>query len=105
MANKKLCRACGKEFTPCFICQSKRNNNPYNWRAIACSPECGEKYVQMVIAAREKESIAEQKTVNTQVVEDTKSEDVKSELPIIKKVRSRKRESKDTTVEKTNIDS
>jgi len=54
MAKKTIpCRVCGKMFVPC--------NKPiellgaFNYRAFACSPECGITYIKRVEAAREKE--------------------------------------------------
>lgn len=41
-----VCRVCGKEYS---VCRSSRlETNAFNWREVACSPECGMKYFQMV---------------------------------------------------------
>lgn len=49
---KKKCRVCGKLYTSC------RTVNPvpgaYNWREVACSPECSVEYVRRVTQARNK---------------------------------------------------
>lgn len=43
------CKACGKEYFACRICDKTKA-----WRSVACSPECYQKYVDMVIEARTK---------------------------------------------------
>ena len=44
------CRVCGKEFTPCNKPSSVLG--AFNYRAVACSPECGAEYLRRVQAAR-----------------------------------------------------
>lgn len=50
MRRTKVCKVCGKEYTVC------RNETTYDgvfhWRVVACSPECGAKYLAAVTAAR-----------------------------------------------------
>lgn len=53
MTNRTIpCRVCGKPFVPC--------NKPsavlgaFNYRSIACSPECGAEYLRRVQATRQK---------------------------------------------------
>lgn len=45
----KLCRVCGK---PYEACRSLKAAGPFNWKEVACSPECGEEYLRRVIEAR-----------------------------------------------------
>lgn len=45
----KNCRVCGKPYEPC---KNPRFNGPFNWKEVACSPECGEKYLRRVLEAR-----------------------------------------------------
>ena len=45
----KKCRVCGKEFEPC---RSAKVNGTFNWKEVACSPECGAKYLERVNEAR-----------------------------------------------------
>lgn len=50
MATTKKCKNCGKEFKPC---RNLSGSNPnFHWRAVACSPECGEQYLHKVLVAR-----------------------------------------------------
>lgn len=47
---KKTCRVCGKSYE---ACQSvKAGDGVFNWREVACSPECGAIYFQRVMKAR-----------------------------------------------------
>lgn len=50
---QKKCRVCGKLYTAC------RTVNPvpgaYNWREVACSPECSMEYIRRVTEARGKD--------------------------------------------------
>ena len=49
----KECRVCGKKYE---ACRSLRNgSNVFNWREVACSPECGMIYLQRVTASRTKQ--------------------------------------------------
>lgn len=70
---QKKCRVCGKLYTAC------RTVNPvpgaYNWREVACSPECSVEYIRRVTQARNKgkalsEAEAEAQTVAGAVVQD-----------------------------------
>ena len=56
--NTKPCRVCGKEFVPC----STYIAGTFNWRTVACSPECGQKYLFKIMESRNQSSEAEQKT-------------------------------------------
>lgn len=44
------CPTCGKEFKPC----TTRLQTAFNWRAIACSWECANKYMDEILAQRAK---------------------------------------------------
>lgn len=44
------CRTCGKEYTPC--CNTNSKPGVYRWREVACSPECGEIYLQKILESR-----------------------------------------------------
>ena len=47
---KKVCRVCGKEYDACK--SARTGNSVFNWREVACSPECGAKYLRQVEQAR-----------------------------------------------------
>lgn len=68
------CRVCGKMFTPC----SKTSGalGAFNYREVACSPECGAEYLRRVQVARQKSSEAPDAVVST---DDRKNNDNKSE--------------------------
>ncbi|WP_369297170.1 hypothetical protein [uncultured Neglectibacter sp.] len=44
------CKVCGKLFTPCN--KTSRELGMFNWREVACSPQCGMEYLEQVTAAR-----------------------------------------------------
>lgn len=46
----KKCRVCGKEYTCCDT--TRHTDGLFHWREVACSPECGQKYLEMVLEAR-----------------------------------------------------
>ena len=50
------CRVCGKMFVPCNKTSSAIG--AFNYREVACSPECGVEYLHRVQAARQKLSEA-----------------------------------------------
>lgn len=73
---KKICRVCGAEYE---ACQSVRTgSNIFNWREVACSPECGMKYLDRITASRSIVESAEETTAvrssRKKKVEKTKSE-------------------------------
>lgn len=47
---KRKCRVCGRVYEACRTTQ--RASGGFNWREVACSPECGEKYLHSVMVAR-----------------------------------------------------
>lgn len=52
MAEKmKTCRVCGKEYEAC----RQRNTGVFRYRDVACSPECGRKYLKKIAASRDAE--------------------------------------------------
>ena len=57
------CRVCGKMFTPCN--KTSGALGAFNYREVACSPECGTEYLRRVQAARQKSSNAPDATVST----------------------------------------
>ena len=62
MANLKVCRVCGKEYEPCR--SLRQVSSVFNWRAVACSPQCGQEYFRQVEESRSKS--AEDKTAEQQ---------------------------------------
>lgn len=50
MAFTKICRVCGKPYEGCRSAQSA--DGVFRWREVACSVECGAKYLAEVNAAR-----------------------------------------------------
>ncbi len=46
----KVCRVCGKTYEACRSVRAA--GSAFNWREVACSPECGARYFEQVAAAR-----------------------------------------------------
>ena len=44
----KPCKTCGKAFVPCVTHVA----GAFNWRTVACSPECGQKYLYKIMVSR-----------------------------------------------------
>lgn len=46
----KTCRVCGATYEACNSARS--GNKAFNWREVACSPECGMVYLDKITASR-----------------------------------------------------
>lgn len=64
MANlKRTCRVCGKQYTFCRTLMP--TDGTFRWQDVACSPECGAKYLEQVLGngkAKSEERKAPKKT-------------------------------------------
>lgn len=83
------CRVCGKMFVPC--------NKPsavigaFNYRSIACSPECGTEYLRRVQAARQKSDV-ENVLVDAKVSAEKTTTGVATDEKKPKRLRGKRRE-------------
>lgn len=57
----KICRVCGAEYPACN--SAKTGSAKFNWREVACSPECGLKYLNAVNEARKTNAAQEPQAV------------------------------------------
>lgn len=48
----KKCRVCGKEYEACH--SAKRVDGVFQWKDVACSPECGATYLALIRESRAK---------------------------------------------------
>lgn len=46
----KTCRVCDKEYEMCAT--ARRVDGVFRWQEVACSPDCGEKYLAAVLRGR-----------------------------------------------------
>ena len=46
----KTCRVCGRVYEACNSIRT--GGKTFNWREVACSPECGMKYLERITASR-----------------------------------------------------
>ena len=58
---KKICRICGKEYTPCSYCENDRM--AFHYRTICCSRACARIYLDRVFEARNKSQAKESEVV------------------------------------------
>ena len=68
----KICRVCGKEYEVCHT-QRPNLNNEFRWQEVACSPECGQIYLQRIIDSRSKK-VDEPEMVEEQPIEEPEVE-------------------------------
>lgn len=47
---KKVCRVCGKEYEACRTVS--KTPDVFRWQEVACSPECGAKYLYQIQVSR-----------------------------------------------------
>ena len=79
---------CKKEYYACNYCDKSKN-----WRSVACSFSCYQKYMDLVIAERSKGKVVEVKPERTDMTE--KEVDVLLESPIEEVLEDTKEELKD----------
>ncbi len=58
----KKCRVCGKEYEACR--SADRAAGVFRWQEVACSPECGAKYLEQIIASRNPDKHIEEPVVH-----------------------------------------
>ena len=64
---KKICRICGKEYTPCSYCENDKM--AFHYRTICCSRKCAEVYLSRVLEARQKANkVKESETIGQESV-------------------------------------
>lgn len=97
---KKICRICGKEYTPCSYCENDKM--AFHYRTICCSRACAQIYLARVLEAREKLKEApteapqvdvvntDKQTIdNTVVLTENDNTDMEQEKPKRKYVRKK----------------
>lgn len=63
---KKICRICGKEYTPCSYCEN--DQMAFHYRTICCSRKCAEVYLSRVLEARKQNHTKESDSINDESV-------------------------------------
>lgn len=63
---KKVCRVCGNTYSACN--SARIGDGVFRWQEVACSPECGAKYLKMIQKSRAKKTV---KNIKPKVVEPT----------------------------------
>lgn len=61
-----VCKVCGKKYHHCEMCEQIGS-----WRAVACSPECWNIWVETVRARKAAEAAAQEPVVEAPVIEET----------------------------------
>lgn len=49
----RKCRVCGQEYEACHSLNGQ--DGVFRWQEVACSPECGQVYLEKVLASRRKD--------------------------------------------------
>lgn len=99
--NTAPCRVCGKDFIPCG--KSSAEIGAFNYKEVACSPECGQEYLRRVLEGRKgstgnmtAEVLSKQVPIDTtnELQDEKASDDNVTVLPY-KKYSKKKDESED----------
>ena len=61
-----VCKVCGKKYHHCEMCEQIGS-----WRAVACSPECWNIWVDTVRSRKAAEAAAKEPVVEAPVIEET----------------------------------
>lgn len=61
-----VCKVCGKKYHHCEMCEQIGS-----WRAVACSPECWNIWVDTVRTRKAAEAAAQEPVVEAPVIEET----------------------------------
>lgn len=61
-----VCKVCGKKYHHCEMCEQIGS-----WRAVACSPECWNIWVDTVRARKAAEAAAQESVVEAPVIAET----------------------------------
>lgn len=77
----KICKVCGKEYE---YCKTWLSTDKFRWQDVACSPECGAKYFEMIEASRSGKKIEAKPEKKVEKVE-TKADQKKAEKKSVKK--------------------
>lgn len=80
MGANKICKVCGKEYVACRSLRPA--DSTFNWRAVACSPRCGEEYFRQIAVSRGKvseEAEYEKKEIQTEYDDSAFDEDAEIE--------------------------
>ena len=98
MANNiAFCRVCGKEFVPCG--KSAAEIGAFNYREVACSPECGQEYLKRVLEGRkpktvepvvEPVAVVEEPVIEPVILQEEVVEEV--EIPAYKKFNHKRKD-------------
>lgn len=100
---KKICRICGKEYTPCSYCEG--DQMAFHYRTICCSRACAQVYLARVLEARKSEENKISNNVSNlvqeieplhepEVVDDIKQEIISDPAPVEKPKRKYTRKKK-----------
>lgn len=81
------CRVCGKEYEACHAIRPTPDY--FRWQDVACSPECGAKYLADIMASR---VAPEKEPVDAPIVDEAEKRDTvpKDTAPTKKKTKKNK---------------
>lgn len=71
MANvKRTCRVCGKQYTFCRTLVP--TDGTFRWQDVACSPECGAKYLEQIFGASKEKTVERKSSKKSRCVSQEK---------------------------------
>lgn len=76
---KKICRICGKEYTPCSYCENDKM--AFHYRTICCSRECAYIYLDRVLEARGQKAVHDSDQRQTVITTESTDSTEKAESP------------------------
>ena len=101
---KKICRICGKTYTPCSYCEN--DQMAWHYRTICCSAECARVYMARVLEAREqnKNETKEETNAENNSVEPSEQIETSEQKAVIKPKRKYVRKKKVDEKDKEQIE-
>ena len=79
----KICRVCGKTYEACN--SQRTGSSVFNWKEVACSPECGTEYFKRVELSRnpvKTPKVSAKKKKHVEEVTEVASEPTVAELAV-----------------------
>ena len=105
---KKICRICGKEYTPCSYCENDKM--VFHYRTICCSRACAQVYLARVLEARQKaneikesEAISQESVVINDDAQSFEQNQIVEEKPKRKYTKKKQIESESENVEQIGM--
>lgn len=77
MGSKLKCRVCGNLYTGCR--SAFPNDGVFRWQTVACSPECGQQYLDEILKSRAAEPVNDDLIIDDEDDEDEFEEELEED--------------------------